>query len=53
MMDPAAAYDNRGACYRLKGQFDRALQDIERSIRLNPNSAETYNNRGQVYRCDL
>jgi tetratricopeptide (TPR) repeat protein len=46
----ATAFDNRGVAYRLKGEYDRALQDYEQAIRLNPNSAYPYNNRGIIYR---
>jgi tetratricopeptide (TPR) repeat protein len=46
----ATAFDNRGVAYRLKGEYDRALQDYEQAIRLNPSNANAYNNRGVVYR---
>jgi tetratricopeptide (TPR) repeat protein len=46
----ATAFNNRGVAYRLKGEYDRALQDYEQAIRLNPNSATHYNNRGIIYR---
>ena len=46
----AVAFDNRGVAYRLKGDYDRALQDYEQAIRLNPNAANPYNNRGIIYR---
>ena len=46
----ATAFNNRGVAYRLKGEHDRALQDYEHAIRLNPNSAKHYNNRGIIYR---
>jgi tetratricopeptide (TPR) repeat protein len=46
----ATAFDNRGAAYRLKGEYDRALQDYEQAIQLNPSNANAYNNRGIIYR---
>jgi tetratricopeptide (TPR) repeat protein len=46
----ATAFNNRGVAYRLKGEYDRALQDYEQAIRLNPGNANAYNNRGIVYR---
>ena len=46
----ATAFDNRGVAYRLKGEYDRALQDYEQAIQLNPSNANAYNNRGIIYR---
>jgi tetratricopeptide (TPR) repeat protein len=46
----ATAFDNRGVAYRLKGEYERALQDYDQAIRLNPNNANAYNNRGIIYR---
>ena len=46
----ATAFDNRGVAYRLKGEYDHALQDYEQAIRLNPDNANAYNNRGIIYR---
>ena len=31
------------------GDYDRALQDYDRSIKINPSYAKAYNNRGIVY----
>ena len=31
------------------GQYDRAIQDYDQAIRLNPNWAEAFNNRGRAY----
>jgi lipoprotein NlpI len=50
--DLAAAYNNRGIAYGAKGDQDRAIQDYNEAIRLNPNDAVAYNNRGNAYRRD-
>src|SRR5215475_12274825 len=40
------AYNNRGNAYMAKGEYDRAVQDYGESIKLNPNYARAFNNRG-------
>lgn len=45
----AEAFTNRGVAYRLKGEYDRAIQDYGQAIRLNPKFAAAYNNRGVAY----
>jgi tetratricopeptide (TPR) repeat protein len=45
----AIAFYNRGNSYRSKGQPDRAIEDYDQAIRLNPNLALAFNNRGLVY----
>jgi tetratricopeptide (TPR) repeat protein len=42
------AYNNRGLAFKEKGQFDRALEDFDRAITLNPSEYEAYTNRGVV-----
>ena len=44
------AFNNRGVAYRLKGEYDHALDDYNEAIRLNPTSASHYNNRGIIFR---
>jgi tetratricopeptide (TPR) repeat protein len=43
------AYNNRGNAYMTKGEYDRAVQDYDQSIKLNPNYARAFNNRGVAY----
>jgi Flp pilus assembly protein TadD len=43
-------YDNRGFAYNRKGDYDRAIQDYNEAIRLNPNEAFAYDARGRAYR---
>ena len=37
--DDAIAYYNRGATYKLKGDFDRAIADFSKAIELKPDYA--------------
>ena len=45
----AWAYNNRGIAYSNKGQYDRAIQDYDQALRLNPSDADAYHNRGNAY----
>ena len=42
----AIAYNNRGNAYTAKGDYDRAIQDFDQSIKLNPTYPKPLNNRG-------
>jgi lipoprotein NlpI len=43
------AYNDRGNAYRSKGDNDRAIQDYDQAIGLDPNNAYPYNGRGVAY----
>jgi tetratricopeptide (TPR) repeat protein len=43
------AFFARGRAHALKSQFDRAIEDLDQSIRLNPNYADAFNVRGAAY----
>ncbi len=45
----AAAYNNRGIVYRSLGQHERAIEDYNEAIRLNPQNPLPYTNRGVAY----
>jgi tetratricopeptide (TPR) repeat protein len=45
----AIAYNNRGNAYTAKADYDRAIQDFDKSIKLNPTYAKPFNNRGVAY----
>ena len=42
-------YNNRGTAYDDKGDYDRAIQDFNEAIRLNPNFERAYYDRGNAY----
>jgi tetratricopeptide (TPR) repeat protein len=46
----AVAFSSRGTAYARKGQYDRAIEDLDQAIRLNPNDAVAFDNRGATYR---
>src|SRR5262245_53999518 len=45
----AEVFNYRGIGYRLKGDYERALQDYGQAIKLNPKFAPAFINRGVVY----
>ena len=47
--DLATAYSNRGAAYLNQGEYDLALDDLNRSVRLDPEAPLAYYNRGATY----
>jgi protein O-mannosyl-transferase len=42
----AVAYNNRGVAYSIHGKYDRAIEDLDQAIRLDPKYFEAYDNRG-------
>jgi tetratricopeptide (TPR) repeat protein len=45
----ATAFNNRGVAYASKRQLDRAIQDLDQAIRINPSDALAFGNRGNYY----
>jgi tetratricopeptide (TPR) repeat protein len=43
------AHSRRGSAYMRKSDYDRAIQDYDDAIRLNPNDASAYDDRGNAY----
>ena len=50
-MDPndAAAYYNRGTSYDEKKDYDKAISDYDKVVKLNPKEENAYFRRGLVY----
>ena len=45
----AVAFQNRGSAYVAKGDTDRAIQDFNQAIKLDPKYANAFNSRGIAY----
>jgi tetratricopeptide (TPR) repeat protein len=45
----ASAFTLRGFAYTNKDDYDRAIQDFNEAIRLQPNRADVFNNRGMAF----
>jgi len=45
----AQFYNNRGAIYVAKGQYDQAISDFNKALEIDPNYLFAYNNRGTAY----
>jgi tetratricopeptide (TPR) repeat protein len=45
----ARAFFNRGRAWADKTQYDRAVQDFDQALRLDPNYPDAYNSRGVAY----
>ncbi len=43
------AYNNRGVCYENAGQIDKAVEDYQKTIALNPGDDQAYFNLGVIY----
>lgn len=48
-MEPAKEHFDKAVQHSLKGEYDEAIKEYEETIRLNPGSAEAYNNMGFAY----
>src|SRR6266536_3297976 len=46
----AAAYYSRATAHRVDGWYDRAIEDYDQAIKLDPKYAFAFNNRGNAYR---
>jgi Flp pilus assembly protein TadD len=46
----AASHNNRGYAYSNLGDYDRAMDDYNRAVSLDPTVGFAYNNRGAIYR---
>jgi tetratricopeptide (TPR) repeat protein len=47
--DRAQAFNNRGAAYNFKGDYDRAIVDLNEAIQFDPKNASAFVNRGDAY----
>lgn len=47
--DKARARHNLGLAYSQRGQFDKAISELEAALKLNPNKAKIYLNLGRAY----
>ncbi|HTY76709.1 MAG TPA: tetratricopeptide repeat protein [Candidatus Bathyarchaeia archaeon] len=45
----AMTFNNRGNAYQSKNEFQRAIQDYDEAIRIDPDSALAFNNRGSAF----
>ena len=45
----AIAYNNRGSAYGNLGEYRRAIEDYDQTLRLDPGFAKAYYNRGSAY----
>ncbi|WP_245284248.1 tetratricopeptide repeat protein [Bradyrhizobium sp. WSM2254] len=43
------AYHNRGSAWSAKGDYDKAIADFDKALRLNPKLASSYSNRGRAW----
>ena len=50
--DLGAAFKIRGNAYDDSGQYDRAIEDYDHALAINPDDADALNNRGTSYRAN-
>ena len=48
-LDPATVYFYRGNAYNYKKKYDRAIEDYNQALQLNPKYAEAFYSRGNAY----
>jgi tetratricopeptide (TPR) repeat protein len=48
--DLATAFKNRGNAYDDRRQYDRAIEDYDHAVAINPKDADAFNNRGTSHR---
>ncbi|MBI5345240.1 MAG: tetratricopeptide repeat protein [Deltaproteobacteria bacterium] len=49
VVDEGKAHFDKGVQLSMKGQYDEAIKEYEETIKLNPKSAQAYNNLGFAY----
>src|SRR5262249_52680173 len=42
-------YTNRGVEYEIKQEYDKAIEDHDQAIKIDPKNPAAYNNRGNAY----
>ena len=47
--DLAVFFNNRGIHHKNKGEYDRAIQDYNQALKIDPQYALSFNNRGNAY----
>jgi lipoprotein NlpI len=45
----AVTFNNRGNAYQSKGEYQRAIQDYDEALRIDPDSALAFNNRASAF----
>jgi tetratricopeptide (TPR) repeat protein len=45
----AIIYNNRGNAYTRRGEYDRAIEDYDQSLNINPSYTAAFSNRGAAY----
>ena len=45
----AKPFNNRGVAYQKKGEYERAIEDFDAAIKIDPNYADAFANRAETY----